>query len=214
MLGACSNTPQLHSSLQHHNTGLKAGQLEAHGLAFVTPATVTGQEEDKQTLALGFSEVVIRKMPNVKCVTLPETLGAVNRSSLTDEYKQMYQIYTKTGIFSRETLRKVGEVTGARYIAQLNLADFSRVAQRRWGFAGIRVLETKATNIRLFLQIWDSWEGVIVWEGGHELSYAYDTVKEKPVTFQAVVEEAASNLIEYFPRPGVNSVGKPSRRNE
>jgi hypothetical protein len=199
ILCACSNQPQLHSSIQHHNTGLKAGQLEKHGLAFVTPATVTGQEEDKQTLALGFSEVVIRKMPRVRCVTLPETLGAVNRSGLTDEYKHMYQNYSKTGIFAREALRKVGEVAGARYVIQLNLADFGRRTDKRWGFAGIRVLGTKTTHIRLFVQIWDSQEGNIVWEGAHELSYAYDTVKEKPVTFQAVVEEAASNLIDRLP---------------
>lgn len=200
MLGACSNKPQLHSSFQHRNTGLEAGQLEKHGMAFVTPATVTGQEEDKQTLALIFSEVVIQKMPKVRVVTLQETLSAVNRSGLTMEYKEMYQNYSKTGIFARESLQKVGEVAGARYVVQLNLADFGRRTEKRWGFSGIRVLATKTTHIRLFMQIWDSQEGNIVWEGGHELSHAYDTVKEKPVTFQKVVEEAATNLLKNLPQ--------------
>jgi hypothetical protein len=209
ILSACSNKPQLHSSLQHRNTGLEAGQLEKYGLAFVTPSTVTGQEEDKQTLALIFSEVLIKRMPAVHCVTLPETLGAINRNGLTMEYKNMYQNYSKTGIFAREFLQKVGEVAGARYVVQLNLADFGRRTEKRWGFSGIRVLATKTTHIRLFMQIWDSQEGSIVWEGGHELSHAYDTVKERPITFQAVVEEAAETLLDQVPQlPQQKAVAK------
>lgn len=199
ILSACTNKPQLHTSLQHRNTGLEAGQLEKYGLAFVTPATVTGQEEDKQALALIFSEVLITKMPKVRVVTLPETLSAVNRSGMAMEYKNMYQNYSNTGIFTRESLQKVGEVAGARYVVQLNLADFGRRTDKRWGFSGIRLLATKTTQIRLFMQIWDSQEGEIVWEGGHELSYAYDTVKERPVTFQKVVEEAAEALLNNVP---------------
>jgi len=200
ILSACSYKPQLHSSLQHHNTGLEAGQLEKHGLAFMTPSTVTGQEEDKQSLALIFSDVVIKKMPRVRCVTLPETLSAINRGELTDEYKQMYQNYSTRGIFARESLRKVGEVAGARYVIQLNLADFGRRTEKRWGIAGIRVFATKTTHIRLFMQIWDSQEGNIVWEGSHELSHGYGTVQEKPVTFQKVVEESASALLDQIPQ--------------
>jgi hypothetical protein len=199
ILSACTNKPQLHSSLQHRNTGLEAGQLEKHGLAFVTPSTVTGQEEDKQALALIFSEVVMKKMPKVQCVTLPETLGAINRNGLTMEYKDMYQNYSKTGIFAKDSLQKIGEVAGVRYVVQLNLADFGRRTEKRWGFSGIRLLATKTTHIRLFMQVWDSQEGNIVWEGGHELSHAYDTVKERPITFQAVVEEAAESLLNQIP---------------
>jgi hypothetical protein len=84
-------------------------------------------------------------------------------------------------------------------VVQLNLADFGRRTEKRWGVSGIRVLATKTTHIRLFMQIWDSQEGSIVWEGGHELSHAYDTVKEKPITFQAVVEEAAMTLLDQVP---------------
>ena len=129
-------------------------------------------------------------------MTLPETLGAINRNGLTGEYKQMYLDYAQTGIFTRDTLSRVSTVSGARYLAQLNLADFSRFSQGRWGVAGIRVLATKATNIRLFLQIWDGTDGSIVWEGMQELSLSYDTTTEKPVTFKEAAEEAARNLVD------------------
>jgi len=198
-LAGCSTTPQLHSSLQFRNTGLQAGQLRAHGLAFITPATATGKEEDRQILALTFSQELLKDLPKVRCVSLPETLGAINRAGLTAEYKQMYQDYRQTGIFPHEIVSRVGQAAGARYLAQLNLADFSRNSQGRFGVAGLRVMQTKGTDIRLLLQIWDSEEGAIVWEGVQELNYSYDTITEEPVTFNTVVAEAARRLIARLP---------------
>ena len=38
---------------------LKADELRAGGIAFITPSSTTGQEEDKQALALAFTEVLL-----------------------------------------------------------------------------------------------------------------------------------------------------------
>jgi len=192
-------SPQVHSTVEHRAISLKPGDLRTHGLAFITPSTVTGQEEDKQTLALVFAAVVIEELPGVPCLTLPETLGAINKAGLAEEYKRMYADYRDTGIFARDILRKVGKVAGTRYLGQLKLAGFSQGSQGRWGLMGIRVLQTKQTNIRLFFQIWDSIDGTIAWEGVQELNYAYDTAAETPVTFKTVVEQTARNLIRRLP---------------
>jgi len=192
-------SPQVHSTIQHRAISLKPGDLRTHGVAFITPSTVTGQEEDKQTLALVFAAVVIEELPAVPCLTLPETLGAINKAGLAEAYKQMYEDYRDTGIFARDILRKIGKVAGTRYLAQLKLAGFSQDSQGRWGLMGVRVLQTKQTSIRLFFQIWDSADGTIAWEGVQELNYAYDTAAEKPVTFKTVVEQTARNLISRLP---------------
>lgn len=173
--------------------------MQTYGLAFITPSTVTGQEEDKQALALTFAEVLVAERPAVRCVTLPETLGAINRAGLAEEYKVMYEDYRDTGIFKRDILRKVGEATGTRYLVQLKLAGFVQGSQNRWGFLGIRMLDTKYASIRLFLQIWDSEDGTIAWEGNEELNYAFDTSRERAVTFKTVVETTARNLIAHLP---------------
>ena len=62
------------------------------------------------------------------------------------------------------------------------------------------MIQTKEANIRLFLQIWDSENGAIVWEGTEELNYSRDTSSERPVTFQLVVEEVARNLVGKLPQ--------------
>jgi hypothetical protein len=63
----------------------------------------------------------------------------------------------------------------------------------------LRLLETKVANLRVFLQIWDSTTGQVVWEGGGELNYTFETVVERPVYFLQVAQEAAERLFADLP---------------
>jgi len=191
---------QIHASVKFENIALTASDLETHGLGFITPSTVTGQEQDIQSLAFIFARILEEKRPQIRVVGLPETLSAVNQADLADEYKQMYIDYRDTGIFKQHPLQKTGEVSGVRYLAQLKLSGFSQSSKGRFGVLGLRLIQTKEANIRLFLQIWNSENGAIVWEGTEELVYSRDTSTERPVTFQLVVEEVASNLVSKLPQ--------------
>ncbi len=192
-------TNQLHAQADVTGIALRSGDLEAHGLAFITPSTVTGQEEDKQNLAFVFAKVLKEQRPDIPLVTLPETLSAINQAGLAEEYRTMYADYRDTGIFEKDSLHKVGQTTGTRYLAQLKLSNFTQDSKGRFNFLGLRLLQTKQANIRLFFQIWNSQDGSIVWEGTEELNYAWDTPKETPVTFQLVVGEVARNLVSRLP---------------
>ena len=196
--GGCS-TQQMHSTVQYDEIALPPNELETHGLGFITPSTITGREQDIQGLAFIFARTLEEQRPDIRVVSLPQTLSAINREGLADEYKQMYVDYSDTGIFKRESLRKVGEVTGVHYLAQLKLSSFNQSSKGRFSFLGLRLIQTKEASVRLFFQIWNSQSGAIVWEGTEELNYAWDTSKEKPVTFQLVVGEIARNLISKLP---------------
>jgi len=190
---------QIHASVNFENIALAENDLKSHGLGFITPSTVTGREQDIQSLAFIFARVLEEDLPLIHVVGLPETLSAINRAGLADEYKQMYIDYSDTGIFKQSLLKKVGNVAGVRYLAQLKLSGFEQGAKGRFGMLGWRMVQTKQANIRLFLQIWDSENGAIVWEGTEELMYSNDTFSERPVTFQLVVEEVARNLLGKLP---------------
>ncbi len=190
---------QIHSTVQYEDIGLEPGGLVEHGLGFITPSTVTGREQDIQSLAFIFARILEQEHPRIHVVSLPEALSAINQAGLADEYKQMYIDYSDTGIFKHDPLRKVGAAIGARYLAQLKLSSFNQDSRGRFSFLGLRLLQTKEANIRLFLQIWNSETGSIVWEGTEEVNYAWDTSKEKPVTFQLIVEEIAVNLVSKLP---------------
>jgi hypothetical protein len=197
-LAGCAST-QIYPTLQEQSISLSPGDLEAGGVAFITPSTVTGQEQETQGVALSFAQVLKVERPGLRVVTLAETLGAVNRAGLAEAYKQMYNDYRDTGLFSGEVLRKVGGATGARYVVQLKLQRFEQGSRDRFGVLGIRIVETKYAHIRLFLQVWDSRDSTIAWEGMQEMRHAHDTVTEEPIMQRTVLERTARDLIARLP---------------
>jgi len=198
LLTGCAS-PQIHSTVQVLALKLKPGDLQTGGIAFITPSSVTGQEQDKQALALAFTEVLQKAHPSLHIIPLPETLSAINRAGLASTYKQMFEDYSLTGILDRETLKKVAAVTGVRYLVQLKLGGFRQESKSRWGAFGVRIVETKSTTLRLFLQIWDSHDGSVAWEGAGELTDSHDSLAEDTVTLKKAVEESARDLISRLP---------------
>lgn len=201
LMAGCATqmSPQTSRSVEISRLTLPNQALEAGGLAFLTPSTVTGQEEDKQALALSFYKVLARERPSLKPVALPVALTAINRAGLAADFGRMIEDYRITGLLDRAIVSKVGAATGARYLAQLKLAGFRQESKNRWGALGFRIFDTKTSSVRLFLQIWDSSDGAIVWEGAVELTAAYDSVSEETVTFDSVISEAAQALVERLP---------------
>ena len=205
MLSACAN-PQHANKLEQNvlttqvlQLDLKHADLQTGGIAFITPSSITGQEEDKQALALAFTEVLRHQRPDLLIVALPQTLSAINREGLTREYREMFENYRLTGIFDRDTLQKVAKVTQARYLAQLKLGAFRQESRNRFGLLGLRVLETKSSTIRLFLQIWDSQDGSVAWEGAQESTVSYESIAEEYVSMKSIVQESASELTAHLP---------------
>jgi hypothetical protein len=185
---------------RHDNLiSLRPGDLETAGVAFITPSAATGQEEEKQAVALSFAEVLKRERPTIRVVTLAQALGAINKAGMAEVYRRMYDDYRYTGLFERDTLRRVGAVTGARYIAQLKLQRFAQGEKERFGALGFRIVETRYASIRLFFQIWDSTDGSIAWEGMQETHYSQDTFAEKAVPLSKVVERTALDLVARLP---------------
>jgi hypothetical protein len=197
-LAGCFGT-QIFPSLQEQRSGLRPGDLEAGGVAFITPSTVTGLEQETQAVALTFADVLRRERPAVRVITLADTLGAVNRAGLGNAYKTMYNDYRDTGLFSADVLRRVGGATGARYVVQLKLQGFEQGSRDRFGVLGFRIVETKYAHIRVFLQVWDSRDSTIVWESMQELRQSTDTMTEEPVTLHTVLERSARDLVARLP---------------
>jgi hypothetical protein len=176
--------PQKTFTDKHQDFSLGKGELSKHSLAFITPSTVTGQEEEKQGMALIAVEVLREQRPDIRCIALAETLSAVNRAGLADQYKAMYIDYRDTGLFNKDMLRKIGELTGEKYVAQIKLASFTQGNKERLQILGLRILETRKADLRMVFQIWDTVDGTIAWEIAEELSYVQDTVFSGSVPFR------------------------------
>jgi hypothetical protein len=199
LFSACSSTLQVYSSPEHETRRLAAQDLRDGGVAFLTPSTVTGQEEDKQTLAYVFAATLKSERPNLRVLPLSDTISAVNRAGLAGAYRSLYHDYRDTAVFDGAVMRQIAQAAGARYLAQLKLANMQQGARGRWNFFGLNILNTQYANMRVFLQIWDSADGSVAWEGIDELTFAMDTGQEKPIGFRAVAEQAARDLIKRLP---------------
>jgi hypothetical protein len=199
LLAGCASDLQTYSSPQHQTLRLKPHELVEGGLAFLTPSTVTGQEEDKQSLAYVFAATLRGKRPEIRFDALPQTIGAVNRAGLAEAYRRMYRDYRDTGVFDAAALRQVGQAVGMRYLVQLKLASMEQGARGRFSLLGLNLLNTQYANMRVFCQIWDSRDGSIAWEGIDEVSMAFDTGQERRVTFRRIAQRAAQDLIASLP---------------
>jgi hypothetical protein len=197
-LPGCFGT-QIYPTLQEHRIALRPGDLEASGIAFLTPSTITGQEQEKQAVALTFADVIKRERPGLRVVTLAETLGVVNKAGLADDYKRMYDEYRDTGLLTASVLQRIGTAAGTRYLVQLKLQGFGQGSKERFGILGLRIVETQYAYVRLFFQIWDSSDGTIAWEGTQEMHISTDSVKDKPVMQRTVLEHTAHDLIAKLP---------------
>lgn len=196
--GGC-NSGQLIYNVEHTGLSLGPGDLEVHGIGFLTPAAGTGREADKQALAQNFAKALGEARPGVRVRGLAEVLNSVNTANLDQEYKAMYRDYLQTGILDGDVLADVGRTSDVRYLAQLSLAGFSQGNRGRLSVFGFRMVDTKQGNLRIFLQIWDSHSGTVVWESSGELSYAYDTGRENPVTFSELCELTAERMFGELP---------------
>ena len=190
---------QFRSNIEHNVHLLEKEILKQQGLTFITPTTITGMEQDKQYLALTFSHALKKARPELRISDLSKTLGMINQANLEDDYQTMYEDYNETGIFNKSTLKEIGSLTNSRYICQLKLSYFKSKAQGRWSVLGLNVYDTESANLRLFVQIWDATTGVIVWEAAQELTYAYDTTNEDPVTFGKMIHLAAKDIAAALP---------------
>jgi hypothetical protein len=199
LVAGCATPFVYYPKVQEQVISLRDGDLESAGIAFITPSTVTGQEQEKEAVALTFTDVLKSERPALKVLTLAETLGAVNKAGFADGYKRMYEDYRDTGLFPGEALRRIGAATGVRYVAQLKLQTFSESYKGRFGLLGLRLVDTQYADVRLFLQIWDSRDGSIAWEAMQELRIARESSSEEPLMLRRMVEHSAHELIARLP---------------
>ncbi|WKZ11927.1 MAG: hypothetical protein QY320_12665 [Gammaproteobacteria bacterium] len=199
LTAGCLAMKQTRYEVEAEAFSLGPDDLERWGIGFLTPAAATGREADKQALAYIFAKELGLARPGVKVVPLPVILSAVNAADLDQQYKRMYRDYLETGILEGTVLERVGAQGGVRFLAQLSLADFQQQSRGRFSLLGLRMVDTKLSSMRVFVQIWDSEAGAVAWEGSIELNFAYDTAAERPSPFMEAAEIAARRLYQELP---------------
>ena len=158
-------------------------------LAFVAPATLQGLGP---TLSHALSGALAEVTPPIREIPPAETLNRLTDKGLATEYADLRAGFARNGMLDRQPLRRIGSGLGSQYVLLPGLAQFGEEILDKFEAAGIKLVRNRVTTLRLWLQLWDSQTGHIVWESSGEGTTA--SVLLSP-TQTVALEEIARKLL-------------------
>jgi hypothetical protein len=158
-------------------------------LAFMAPGNLQGLGP---TLSHAISGALAEVRPPIREISTDETLNQLTDKGLATEYADMRAGFARNGMLDRQRLRRIGLGLGSRYVLLPGVAEFNEEILDKYEAAGIKLLRNRVTTLRLWLQLWDSQTGHIVWESSGEGTTA--SVLLSP-TQTVALEEIARKLL-------------------
>jgi hypothetical protein len=158
-------------------------------LAFVAPVNLQGLSP---TLSHALSGALAEVTPPIREIPALETVNRLTDKGLATEYADLRAGFARNGMLDRQQLRRIGLGLGSQYVLLPGLAQFGEEILDKFEAAGIKLVRNRVTTLRLWLQLWDSQTGHIVWESSGEATTA--SVLLSP-TQTVALEEIAKKLL-------------------
>jgi hypothetical protein len=158
-------------------------------LAFVAPGTLQGVSP---ALSHALSGALAEVTPPIREIPTAETLNRLTDKGLATEYADLRAGFALNGMLDRQRLRQIGLGLGARYVLLPGLAQFGEEILDKFEAAGLKLLRNRVTTLRLWLQLWDSQTGHLVWESSGEVTTATVFLSPKQTV---ALEQIAKKLL-------------------
>jgi len=163
-------------------------------LAFVAPGTLQGFSP---TLSHALSGALAEVTPPIREIPTDETLNRLTDKGLATEYADLRAGFALNGMLDRQRLRRIGLGLGSRYVLLPGLAQFGEEILDKFEAAGLKLLRNRVTTLRLWLQLWDSQTGHIVWESSGEVTTATVFLSPKQtVALEQIVKKLLVRMIQ------------------
>jgi len=137
--------------------------------AVVAPSSIQGLGP---TVSYALVSVLLSGSPPIWVVPTTEMLNRLSDDGLGGDYGEMLSGFGRNGILAREPLRRIGVALGSRYSLLPGLAEFGQTLADKFDFEGFKVVRTRISTLRLWLQLWDTQTGHILWQSTGELALA------------------------------------------
>lgn len=144
------------------------------------------------TLSHALNGALAEVSPPIREVSTNETLNRLTDAGLASDYADLRTGFTRNGILDRERLRRIGRGLGSRYVLLPGVAQFDEAIVDKFEAIGIKLLRNRVTTLRLWLQVWDSQTGYIVWESSGEVTTATVFLSPKQTV---ALEKTAKRLL-------------------
>jgi hypothetical protein len=138
-------------------------------VGLVTPASLQGFNPP---LSHALNAALSEASPAIRGIAAHETLNILNQQGLAAEYSALIAGFGRGGILESEPLRRIGLALSSRYVLLPGLAEFNQIIIDRLSISGWNFIQSRVTTLRLWLQLWDTQTGKIVWESAGEVTVA------------------------------------------
>jgi hypothetical protein len=115
--------------------------------------------------------------PPLPVQPISDTLNALNQQGLEAEYADLLSGFARTGMLGRKRLRSLGSALGCRYVLLPGLAGFDEVLADSFEISGLKIVRARVSTLRLWLQLWDTQTGRLVWESAGEARVASELLR-------------------------------------
>ena len=176
------------------------GSLAKEPVAVLGALTMPGLRGNEVGLDYMLAEVLRRVAPHIHIVNQQQTISQINQQGLAVEYNQMRVDAEQSHILNRDPLKKVGTAIGARYVFQPRLASFTQTMYDRWTFPGFGVVvsQTRQSNLRMSVQLWDTKTGELAWASMAEGTMQSEALAKDPVYLEDAVRVTLGSIIADF----------------
>jgi hypothetical protein len=158
-------------------------------LAFMAPGNLQGLSP---TLSHALGGALAEVSPPIREISTDETLNQLADKGLASEYADMRAGFARNGMLDRQRLRRIGLELGSRYVLLPGVAEFNEEILDKYEAAGLKLLRNRVTTLRLWLQLWDSQTGHIVWESSGEVTVVTAFLSPKQTV---ALEQIAKKLL-------------------
>jgi hypothetical protein len=136
--------------------------------------------------------------PPIRGIPAYEVLNQLNEKGLAADYTAMVSEFPRSGILDRERLRRIGSALGVRFVLQPGLAEVGQTLLDRFEMAGLKLVRVRVQTLRLWLQLWDTETGQMLWESGGEATVTTELLirEQSAVSLNDIAENLWSRMIQ------------------
>jgi len=136
--------------------------------------------------------------PPIRAVPSHEIANAVNDRGLAGEYTELLAGFARNGIMERDRLQRIGSALGLRYLLLPGLAQFDHAILDRFEFTGLKIIRTRVTILRVWLQLWDMQTGHILWESAGEVATSSEVLRhDRIVPLDDIAQKLWRRMIQH-----------------